>query len=382
MMRREPEAEGLDPERLARAFALLRGWVKDGTLPGVSALVARRGMVVGRFWSGLALEEPDPLPMPVAGDTIFAVASITKPLTATAVMLLAERGLLSLDQPVRELLPEFGKGDADPRLARITVRHFLTHTSGLPEYSEENESLRRQRQGLDAFVRAYCRGKPLFDPGSRHSYSNYGYGLLGEIVSRLDARGYHRFVADELLAPLGMVDSFLQPPQTVWPRLAHVSLPTEPRTAYERYNSSYFRRLGIPWGGLYTTPEDLAVFAQLYLDHGRHGDRQLLSPATVRAMTRDHLGGVPGGIASFGLSWPSATWGLGWDVKGGKAPHFSGELTSADTFGHVGSSGSLVWVDPTLELVCVFIANRSLESGWAASRQALFSNAVVAAVVA
>ena len=98
-----PEEVGMDPARLQRAFDLLRGWVEDGTLPGASALVARRGVVVGRCWFGDAVREPER--RPVGPDTLFAVASVTKPVTATAVLQLAERGVLSVDQPVHELLP-------------------------------------------------------------------------------------------------------------------------------------------------------------------------------------------------------------------------------------------------------------------------------------
>ncbi|MHB1413638.1 MAG: serine hydrolase domain-containing protein, partial [Chloroflexota bacterium] len=349
----------------------------DGTLPGASALVARHGVVAGRFWAGVA--QPEPTPLPVDQGTIFAVASITKAFTATAIMILAERGQLSIDQPVYHFIPEF----ASPEKAKITIRHFLTHTSGLPEYAEDNEEIRRRHQGLDAFVKSYCRGALLYPPGTRFSYSNFGYGLMGEIIARVSGRGYHRFVAEEILGPLGMSDSYLQPPESIYGRIAWVWLPTEPHTDYERYNSPYFRQLGIPWGGLYTTPEDLAVYAQTFLDGGRGGEHRLLSPATVREMTRDQVGGLPGGVPSAHREWLAASWGLGWDVKGGKAPHNSGNLTSPMTFGHTGSAGSLLWADPELDLVCVLIGNRSTESGWSdeVPRRALFSNAVAAAVV-
>ncbi|HEX2988246.1 MAG TPA: serine hydrolase domain-containing protein [Chloroflexota bacterium] len=169
----KPEEVGLSPVRLERAFDLLRGWTDDGTLPGVTALVARRGKLAGRFFASWASREPSP--KPVEADTIFAVASITKPFTATGLMLLVERGLVSLDQPVYTVLPEF----AGPTRDGITLRHFLTHTSGLPEYAPNNEEIRRRHLGLDAFVEVYCQGEPTFEPGSRHSYSNYGYRADG-----------------------------------------------------------------------------------------------------------------------------------------------------------------------------------------------------------
>jgi CubicO group peptidase (beta-lactamase class C family) len=374
----KPEDVGMDGARLQHAFDLLRRWVEDGTLPGATALVARRGVVVGRCWFGRAAREPER--RPIGPDTLFAVASITKPFTATAIMLLAERGALAIDQPVQELLPEF----AGPEKENITLRHFLTHTSGLPEYAEENQEIRRRQLGLEAFVRAYCRGTPLFVPGTQWSYSNYGFGLAGEIIARLDGRGYHRFVAEEILAPLGMEDSSLQPPERVWDRIAWVWLPEEPHTDHERYNSPYFRKLGIPWGGLYTTPEDLAIFAQVFLEHGHVQGQRIVSPSAVREMTRNQLDERVGEAQSLGRARRAASWGLGWDVKGAKAPHHSGSLTSPGTFGHTGSSGSMLWADPALELLCVMIGTRSAESGWAdgsTPRRALFSDAVVAAVV-
>lgn len=372
----QPEDVGMDSAQLERAFDLLRGWVEDGTLPGVSALVARRGIVVGRRWFGDAVREP--ARHPIGADTLFAVASVTKPFTATAVMQLAEQGRISIDQPVHELLPEF----AGPGKDGITLRHFLTHTSGLPEYADDNDEIRRRHLGLDAFVRSYCRGRLLFPTGSQWSYSNYGFGLAGEIIARCGGRGYHAFVTDEILAPLGMRDSYLQPPKSVWDRIAWVWLPGEPQTDHERYNSPYFRKLGIPWGGLYTTPEDLAVFAQTFLRDGTCQGRRIVSPATAREMIRDQLRESirdTSGVAR----WRTASWGIGWDVKGRKASHNSGALTSPATFGHTGSSGSMLWADPALDLICVMIGTRLAESGWVDSplpRRALFSSAVVAAV--
>ncbi len=369
----KPEEVGMDGSRLERAFDLLRQWVKDGTIPGAAALVARRGVIVGRCWYGNAAQNP--ALAPIGPETLFAVASITKPFTATAIMQLVERGLLSIDQPVRDLLPEF----SGPGTETVTLRHFLTHTSGLPEYCPDNEEIRRNHLGLDAFVRSYCRGVPTTAPGASWSYSNYGFGLAGEIVSRLTEHGYHAFVAQEILAPLAMSSTFLQPPEAEWGRIAWVWLPGEAATDYQRYNSAYFRQIGIPWGGLYTTPEDLAVFAQAFLQGGAYLGRRILSPVTVREMTRNQLV-QPRQLPAVAESWSAASWGLGWDVKGSKARHNSGSLTSPRTFGHTGSSGSMLWVAPDLELICVMIGTRLAESGWVDPRRALFSNAVVCSV--
>ena len=279
----KPEEVGIDGVRLARAFDLLRGWLDDGTLPGAVALVARRGIVIGRCAFGNAAKPP--ARRPIGPDTLFAVASLTKPFIATAIMQLVEAGRLSLDHPVRELLPEF----AGPGTEAITLRHLLTHTAGLPEYCPDNEDIRARQLGLEAFVRSYCRGTPTTTPGESWSYSNYGFGLAGEIIARATGQSYHRIVADDILAPLGMRNSFLLPPEAVWDRIAWVWLPDEPDTDHQRYNSGYFRKLRIPWGGLYTTREDLAVFAQAFLNGGTYGDRRILSPASVHEMTRNQL---------------------------------------------------------------------------------------------
>jgi beta-lactamase class C len=373
-----PEKAGVDAVRLKRAFDLLRSWVDGGVAPGASALVARGGVLVGRFFGGLARIEPSP--RPVERDTIFAVASLTKPVTAAALMLLVERGGVSLDQPVRTVVPEF----SGPGKERVTIRQLVVHTSGLPERLPDTEELRRRLAPLDEFVRGFCRGEPMFPPGSRFSYSNYGYGLAGEIIRRVDGREYARFVQEEVLLPLAMGDSFLRPPEPLWDRIAFVhDLPDGPGE-HQHYNSPYARRMGHPWAGLYSTPEDIASFAQLVLDGGIHGGVRVLSPLAVREMTRDQVGGLPGGFPGDPVQWQSVSWGLGFDVKGEKAPHYFGELVSPAAFGHIGATGSMFWADPETALVCVLIVNRALESGWSREvpRQALFSNAVAASVAA
>jgi beta-lactamase class C len=150
--------------------------------------------------------------------------------------------------------------------------------------------------------------------------------------------------------------------------------------------------MGPPWSGLYTTPEDIAVFGVYFLDGGKGGGKPILSPAAIREMKRDHTGGVPGGFPSNPFRrpstdpvlWRSASWGIGFDVKGAKTPHYFGELTSPATFGHIGATGSMYWADPETELLCVLFVNRALDSGWSGEvpRQALFSNAVAASVEA
>jgi len=120
------------------------------------------------------------------------------------------------------------------------------------------------------------------------------------------------------------------------------------------------------------------VFAQAFLNGGTYGDRRILSPASVHEMTRNQLAANCG--TGVTRTWEASSWGIGWDVKGGKARHNSGSLTSPRTFGHTGSSGSMLWVDPERALICIMIGTRLAESGWVQPRRAVFSNAVMASI--
>ena len=168
-------------------------------------------------------------------------------------------------------------------------------------------------------------------------------------------------------------------------------------------NSAYYRSLGIPWGGLFSRPRDLARFVDCFLPAaaGRqrigHADAlmpgaRIVSPATARAMTTIQFAppDAPADLAPElrdgtppPTPRPAIAWGIGWEIKGTKRPHPSGELTSAATYGHLGATGTMAWADPATEIVCILLTNRTLASGWTDERprQALFSNAVMAAAV-
>ncbi len=173
---------GLDPGALQRAFGLLAGWTEDGTLPGAAALIARGGRIAGEAYLGQTARSGGGL---VTAETIWSLASITKPVTATATMLLVERGLFALDEPLADLLPEFRRAPASDFDRRtVTVRQALSHCSGLPGFSEDNLELRRAGRPLDDFIRSFVRQPLLFAPGTLHVYSNVAIGLAAEIVGR------------------------------------------------------------------------------------------------------------------------------------------------------------------------------------------------------
>lgn len=400
-----------DPDALQHAFQLLSGWVDEGILPGAAALVARHGRIAGEAYLGLAHRAQQ---RPVDPDTIWSLASVTKPFTATAVMLLVERGLLSLDEPLHRYIPEFLRAPTTPFNRRhVTLRHALAHCSGLPGFSEDNLALRQEHRPLEDFVASFGRQPLLFAPGTAHYYSNPGIlmaaetvgraltGALGEELETPAVRKLHGFVAESILDPLGMTRSGFCPPEAWDGHIAWVERTGQEGKDWEGANSAYYRSLGIPWGGLYSTPRDLARFVDVFLPDASGQQRlglatlstvhpRIVSPATARAMVSVQFAppDAPSDLApelrdSAAQNPPrtAVSWGIGWDVKGTKRGHPSGDLTSVTTYGHLGATGTMVWADPQTDIVCVLLTNRTLASGWATERprQALFSNAVMAA---
>ena len=397
-----------DPALLRRAFGVLEGWIADGIVPGVAALVLHGGEVAGEAYLGTVQRGTD---RPVDTETIWAVASVTKPFTAAAVALMAERGLLSLDEPLGALIPEFFDV-AEPYRRAVTLRHCLAHCSGLPGFPADNFPLRRAGLPLADFVRSWVRHPLLFPPGAHHYYSNVGILLSAEAVGRaasgtlghrLDTPAidhYYEVVQTEILDTLGMAHSSLRPPAAWDERIAWVSDTGQEDTAWEQGNSAYYRQLGIPWGGLFTTPHDVARFVDLFLPgaNGRlrygassgQSNPRLLAPTTAHAMRTIQFAppDAPadlapelrdGGPPEFPR--PEVPWGIGWAVKGNKRGPESGDFASPATYSHGGATGTLVWGDPERDLVCVLLTNRAMRSGWHTERHrfAHFSNAVAMA---
>jgi beta-lactamase class C len=404
---------GFSPDGLRRAFALLDGWIEQGVLPGAAALVARGGRVAGEAYLGVAERASG---RKVDPETIWGLASITKPVTATAVLLLVERGLVALDQPLCTLIPEFlGGPETGFDRCAVTLRHQLSHCSGLPGFSPDNFDLRRMHRPLADFVRSFYRQPLLFAPGALHYYSNVGICLAAEVVGRalggvLGQRvespavdRYHAFVQEAILGRLGMASSSLRPPAEWDGRIARVEDTGQEGTDWEMANSAYYRSLGIPWGGLFSRPRDLIRFVDLFLPAA--GGRQrigvadstipappIIAPATARVMTTVQFappdappdlapelreGGPPDVIR------PQVEWGLGWAVKGTKRGHESGDLTSPATYSHSGATGTVTWADPATDIACVLPTNRAQRSGWHTDelRMARFANAVMAAAL-
>jgi CubicO group peptidase (beta-lactamase class C family) len=395
---------GIDAEQLGRAMALLDGWISQGVLPAAATVITRHGQLVAEGYFGRAWGR-GPV---VDSQTLWPVASITKPFTATAVMMLVERGLISLDEPLTVLIPEFaGKGDEGFDRATVTLRQALSHCSGLPGFGRENLELRRQFRPLEDFVRSFQKECLLFRPGTLHYYSNVGVllaaeavgrslrGELGEAVPEPRVSECITFIEREILEPLGMSSSSLCPLEEAYDRIAYVIDAEHGDKPWGR-NSHYFRRLGLPWGGLFATARDIARFIELFLPGtvtsgaGFAECRGLISDSARRVMTSVQFappdappelapdlrdGAAPRIIRS------RVPWGIGWAIAE-SAHGFFGDLNSPASFGHQGATGTMAWGDPTVGVACVLLANRALASGWTDERprQAMFSSAVLAAM--
>jgi CubicO group peptidase (beta-lactamase class C family) len=337
------------------AAALLEAEVAQGHLGAASILVAQHGKI--RLHRGFGTAQPD---------SIYEVASITKPVTATALMLLVEKGLVSLHDPVQLYLPEFTGEGKD----KVLVRDLLAHTSGMPDMLPENTELRRAHAPLSEFVKRAYTTPLLFPPGTAFRYQSMGVLLAAQIVENLTHMPLPEFEQQQIFAPLGMLNTVLGLGKLrIEDTVRSYEAPNSDRKDEESWgpNSPYWRKMAHPWGGMHTTTGDLGVFLQMFLDGGVYHGKRILSPATVRAMTSDQNAGL------------HAPWGLGWAMGRAVAWNGFGDLVSARAFGHSGASGTVAWADPETQVVCVILTNRaySVDNG---RLLRLVSNAVVAAL--
>jgi CubicO group peptidase (beta-lactamase class C family) len=265
-------------------------------------------------------------------ETVFLLASITKPMTAAAVMALVERKQLGLDDPVQKHLPEFHSG-------AVTVRHLLTHTSGLPDMLPDNLELRRRHAPLAAFVAEACQAPLLFRPGSEVRYQSMGFLLAAEIAQRLTHTPFRDHLRRALLAPLEMKDTSLGLGGRRLEDTALCQVPDDPAG----WNSPYWRDLGSPWGGAHGTAADLTRLLHFFAHPRPAGAHPPLLPETVRAMRVPQT--APG-------KKRGERYGLGWRIGGG------GKGCGERTFGHSGATGTACWMDPDRDLSFVLLTTR------------------------
>jgi CubicO group peptidase (beta-lactamase class C family) len=364
-------ATGMDPERLARIPARMKAFVDRGTIAGAVTLIERHGQIASVEAVGYQDLETKKA---MRTDTIFQIMSMTKPFTATGIMILMEEGKLALSDPVEKHLPEFKgmwviesrDGDKVRTLRRparpITIRDLLTHTSGMygaeiPPALKDLEV--RLRKTLAEEV-AIGSQQPLdFDPGAKWQYSNIGIATLGRIIEVVGDQPYDRFLDARIFRPLGMKDTYLSPPPEKYDRIASAYTlekgklkPMGPDTLGGgdwKYRKG--ARNPIPAGGLYSTASDLATCYQMMLSGGTHNGKHILSRPTVGVMTALHTGELKAGN-------PGTGYGLAWAVVRDPMGSLSLPGCSIGTYGHGGAFGTYGWVDPKKDLVGVFLVQR------------------------
>jgi CubicO group peptidase (beta-lactamase class C family) len=269
------------------------------------------------------------------------MASITKPMTVAGVMILVDRGQLSLSDPVRKHIPEFTGGDRD----MVTLKHLLTHTSGLPDQLEENVALRKRHAPLKEFVAATCRTPLLFKPGTQVKYQSMGLLLAAEIAERVTRRQFRDFLRDELFGPAGMTKTSLG----LGGRKISETMISQVESAPGLYgggssvqdwnwNSAYWRDLGAPWGGAHSTAPDVARMLRMFLQP----DGRVLKRETAASMVANQTAGL------------NEPWGIGWMLK----PGTFGRHCSRRAFGHYGATGTVAWADPETQLLCVLLTTK------------------------
>ena len=326
------------PGVLAELDAAITNAIAEKRCPGAVLWLERQGQVYHKAYGRRTYA---PGSEPITLDTVFDVASLTKVLATTpAVMLLLERGRVRLDAPLRLYIEEF----QGPGTEAVTLRHLLTHTSGL--VSGISSAPFQDYQG--AIARA-VQEKPYLRPGSEFHYCDVNFILLGELVRRVAHRPLQEYVAAELYRPLRLNDTGYLPGASQQARLA----PTQPgqsgMTRVPVHDPTADRMGGVAGhAGVFSTAPDIARFARMLLNEGQLGGVRLFKPSTIRLMTSvQSPKNVP------------ARRGLGWDID---SPYSRprGLVFPLGSYGHTGWTGALLWIDPFSKTFVIFLSNRVL----------------------
>jgi CubicO group peptidase (beta-lactamase class C family) len=365
----KPESIGLSPVRLQRASDAFKREIDNGTVPGVTLLVARRGRI--GWFDALGRQGPASQ-APMAKDSIFRIFSMTKPIVSVGIMMLVEDGRLLLGDPVAKFIPEFarqkvgvetagGELELVPLARPMTVQDLLRHTSGItydhtgngPVHKLYQQSRLRSRKITNEEHAAIVASLPLVcQPGAEFNYSR-STDILGRIIEVVSGKTLGSFLTERILAPLAMVETGFHTAQENAGRLAEPFATdpwtNEPVTLFNMLEKPAMESGG---GGLVSTTMDYARFCQMLLNGGALDGIRLISRKTLDLMASDHL--PPDCKIQGTLLSPGHGFGLGFAVRtqAGLAP-FPG---SVGQFFWSGIAGTFFWIDPKEELFCVLMA--------------------------
>jgi len=382
----KPEDAGMSAERLRRIHEAIQRHIDAGEISGAVTLVARRGRIVHFEAHGLMDLESR---RAMQKDAIFRLASMTKPITGTAAMMMLEEGKLRLSDKVSKFLPEFSNpkvavatnGGKDfyviPANRELTIRDLLTHTNGLmtggpgsksgPPRPTEGDTLATYIPRLGAV--------PLdFQPGSEWAYSGYAApDTLARIIEIVSGQPYDEFLRTRLFEPLGMKDTFFYPPDDKRSRLVTLYRKTpDGLVKAEKQNGFSFKTYFSGGGGLMSTAEDYLQFAQMLLNGGELNGKRFLSPRTVELMSSNHVGDMFNGK----LGRPAHGMGYGLLVGIVEDGVAAGLRVSNGSFGWDGAYGTQTWIDPREKMVTIVLIQTQV-----VMVQRDFENAVMQAIV-
>jgi CubicO group peptidase (beta-lactamase class C family) len=366
----KPEELGLSSERLVRLRSVMQEYVDQGKIPGMVVLVLRQGKAA--FYEPFGKLDPKQ-GVPMRADAIFRIASQTKAVTSVAVMMLHEEGKLLLSDPVSKFIPEFKNSrvavrasDKDasgystvPAKREITIRDLLTHTSGFSYGSGPAEELYKaadvhgwyfadQTIPIGEAIKKLAQLPADSQPGEKYVYG-FSTDVLGYVVERVSGMSLADFIKTRITGPLGMTDTHFYLPADKLDRFTPVYSATKDggiELVQDARENDYVKGPRVSYSGgagLLSTAQDYARFLQALLNGGQLDGARLLSPKTVQLMTANHVGELYGN-QGFGLGfWVTEHLGR------------SGELGSVGAFGWGGAYFTSYWVDPTEQLVVVFM---------------------------
>jgi uncharacterized protein YbbC (DUF1343 family)/CubicO group peptidase (beta-lactamase class C family) len=331
----------LNAQQLAPIATLVERAIRFRQCPGAVVLVGHGGKVVYRRAFGARALVPSRLPMRV--DTVFDMASLTKVMaTTTAIMQLVEQGKILLTAPVSDYWPEFKANGKEG----ITVRELMTHFSGL----RPDLDLEPPWSGYETAMRMIVAERPIVPSGTRFIYSDINFETLGELVRRVSGQPLDIYCAEHIFRPLGMKNTRFKPPASWHNRIAptqHQHGTTGKILWGEVHDPTAYNMGGIAGhAGLFSTADDLHIFAQMLLNGGNYRGVRILSPLTVEKMTTPQT--PPNQMVLRGL---------GWDLDSPFASN-RGELFGVGSFGHTGFTGTSIWIDPVTETDVIILTNR------------------------
>ncbi|MDZ7659680.1 MAG: serine hydrolase [Fodinibius sp.] len=336
-----PEVSGLSRDSLRNIDRIMNEAIFDSTFPGGVVTVVKDGNIA--YQEGFGYETYEKL-NPIKEDAVYDLASLTKATATTAaIMKLVEEEKISLKDKVGKYIPEFSQG----KKKNITIENFLLHNSGLPPFRVYVDSLKSEKEIIEAI-----KNEPLtYKTGTDYRYSDLGFILLGKIVEQVTGKSLDQYLRETFYYPLGMSSTFFNPKKMGEYFIDRIP-PTEIDTVFRdttvhavvHDERSYFLNGVAGHAGLFSSGRDLAIFCQMLLNDGWYAGRRYLEPSTIQKFTK--------------RQGKHSNRGYGFDRKSGKNST-AGSMTSKKTFGHLGFTGSSYWIDPERDLAIIILTNRT-----------------------